>query len=504
MPCIASSVGGLFCKYHEGLLYSDDFTTPLAGRWRVLNDHSGAAGDKWSIVDVGALPYWTETGSTKALRVRHDAADDAVAHMIVNEELVDAYVEDEAGRDKPWFNVRIDVEGTPDIGHFPYDLPAGGMVHRVHNADASFFLAMHRHRCGLFGTWVYEWIYDDSHPGSGAGYLALGPLVNLIDDWWGIKQHVDDGAIVMDQFLPPGWAVGGDHWDVPVFPYDTINGQFGLATQSCASWGYDGYVYFRDFRVFETNYVELRGIPPSPDGAGAEGATIPGYPLPYGKWWFRLTHPSIGVSNQSEHYPARDATETVFPMDHNNQTWQSLEWWFVPVTGGVQGTPVLIDTITPPTGVNGGDVYWLELSEPPAWPPGGDSGVSVQGGCADYEQIWLHAPVLNDYETGFIPGDTHQYARQIKGFGALTIDGDATFVIGRYRGENPPLITKTTTPVDNGDGSYDITVLLSASETSQIGDQDAYHFQLQFTLDDASVVTPNAGLIKGIPFKVNV
>lgn len=130
--------------------------------------------------------------------------------------------------------------------------------------------------------------------------------------------------------------------------------------------------------------------------------------------------------------------------------------------------------------------------------------VSIQGGCADYEAIWLHAPILNDMETGFVSGDTHQFARQVKGFGALTIVGDANFEIVRYRGESPVFIAKTITPFDNGDGSYDFQVMLTEAETASIGDQDAYHYQLRFTLSDGSVVTPNAGLIKGVPFEVVV
>jgi hypothetical protein len=110
--------------------------------------------------------------------------------------------------------------------------------------------------------------------------------------------------------------------------------------------------------------------------------------------------------------------------------------------------------------------------------------------------------VLNDIETGFIPGDTHQYARQIKGFGTLTIVGDVAFEVVRYRGEDPVLIAKTASPFDNGDGSYDISIMLTQANTRLIGDQDAFHFQLRFTLSDGSVVTPNAGLIKGVPFEV--
>lgn len=132
------------------------------------------------------------------------------------------------------------------------------------------------------------------------------------------------------------------------------------------------------------------------------------------------------------------------------------------------------------------------------------SEVSIQGGCADYEQIWLHAPVLNDIETGFIPGDTHEYVRQVKGFGALTIVGDANFEIVRYQGESPVYIAKTITPFDNGDGSYDFQLLLSTAETESIGHADAFHYQLRFTLSDGSTVTPNAGLIKGVPFEVVV
>lgn len=130
--------------------------------------------------------------------------------------------------------------------------------------------------------------------------------------------------------------------------------------------------------------------------------------------------------------------------------------------------------------------------------------VSIQGGCADYEVIWLHAPILNDMETGFIPGDTHQFARQVKGFGALTIVGDAALEIARFVGENPVFIAKTITPFDNGDGSYDFQLMLTEAETASIGYKDAYHYQLRFTLSDGSVTTPNAGLIKGVPFDVVV
>ena len=491
MPCIETGVNGAICKYHEGLIYHDDFTSPLAGRWTVLQDHAGLPADQWSIVDVGTLPVWNLSG-TKALRIRHDLAESAVTMMIINDEAPDLYVLDAAGRDRPWFNVRIDVAGVADPLQFPYDLANAGIMHRIHNANSEYLLGMHIHQCGILSTWVFIYLWDET------GFKEQSQLVNIVNDWWYLKHHVDDGKLIFDQGFAEGWATGGDHWEPSLLPHDTVNGKFGFATKTCSSWTVDGYVYFHGLRVVETNTVEVRGIPAHPDGAGSEGAHVPGHPLAAGSWRFVCTHPSIGVTNNTQTDPADGVSEIVMNLDHNISTWQTDEWYHA------TGIPVLIDSISPTTGVNGGDVYWVGPGDPPAWPPANGGGeVSVQGGCAEYGQIWLYAPILNDYETGFIPGDTHQYARQIRGFGALTITGDVTLVVSRQRGDTP-IITKTSTPFDNGDGSYDVTVSFTTSETTQIGDQDAYHFQLVMTLSDGSVVTPNAGLIKGIPFNVNV
>lgn len=495
MPCIATGVNGLFCKAHEGLLYHEDFSSPLAGRYTVLQDHDGDPADQWSIVDVGAPAGWSLSG-TKALRVRHNLAENAVRMQIVNDEFPDLYVKDSLDRDFPWFEVAIDVAGVADPAQFPYDLANGGFMHRVHDSNSKYFSILHRHRCGLLSTWVYTYIYNDG------GYVENSGLVNLVNDWWRIKHHVDDGYIVSDQLQPAGWSVGSDKWEPSAKPYSGVNGKFGFETSTCASWTVDGYVYFRACRVVETNYVEVRGIPPRPRGGGEEGVLIPGSPLPSGIWMFKVNHPNIGTTNSTETMLANDEDEAIMSFADNTVTWESVQWYYIPylIEGGTLGNAVLIDEIYPGTGVNGGDIYCvlgddscIEVEIP---------DVSIQGGCADYEQIWLHAPILNDYETGFIAGDTHQYVRQIKGFGVLTIAGDVTFEIVRYRGEDPVLISRTSTPFDNGDGSYDISILLTESETQQIGDQDAFHFQLRFTLSDGSVVTPNAGLIKGVPFEV--
>lgn len=502
MPCIETSVlNGILCKYHEGLLYHDDFTSPLAGRYTVVQDHAGDPADKWSIVDVGVLPIWNLSG-TKALRIRHDQAENGTTMFIVNDEFPNPYTLDAAGRDFPWFNVKVDVAGVADPAQFPYDLANGGIAHRIHDSNTKYLVGQHIHQCGIFSTWVFIWLYQQG------SLLAQSQLVNLVNDWWYLKHHIDDNQIILDQGTPSGYTTGGDHWEPVPQPYAGTNGKFGFTTKTCASWTVDGYVYFHGLRIVETNTVEIRGIPPRPDGLGAEGSYVPGYPLAEGVWVFRCDHPGIGVLNTTETTPDAGATEIVMNFEHHIQTWQKVEWWYYPYSipgGPALGTPVLIDEIYPTTGVNGGDVYWIGEGAPPAWPPanGGGGEVSVQGGCAEYGQIWLHQPILNDFETGFIPGDTHQYARQIRGFGALAIDGDVTLVVSRARGQDP-FITKTSTPNDNGDGSYDITVTFTTTETSQIGDQDAFHFQLQFTLDDGSVVSPNAGLIKGIPFNVNI
>lgn len=498
MACIDTGINGLICKGHEGLLYHEDFTSPLAGRYTVLQDYGDPA-DNWQIVDTPAPSYWSLSGS-KALRVRHDQSQDTIRMMIVNDEFPDLYKRDSLDRDFPWMEVAIDVAGVVDPNQFPYDLANGGFMHRVHNANTNHFSIIHRHRCGIFSTWVYTYMFND------AGYVENSGLVNLINDWWRIKHHVDDGYVVSDQLQPSGWSVGSDKWEPITKPYDGINGKFGFATSTCSSWTVDGYVYFRGARIVETNYVTIKNIPPRPRGGGEEGTLqggipIPGSPLPDGIWYFRCDHPNIGVTNETDTNLFNDETELVMSLDDNSVTWRSVQWYYVPyIAPGTLGNAVLLDEIFPTEGVNGGDIYCL--GDDSCTNGGGGGEVSVQGGCAEYEQIWLHAPVLNDLESGFIPGDTHVYARQIKGFGALTITGDATLTIARYRGESPPLLTKTTTPVNNGNGSYDITVTLSAGETAQIGDQDAFHFQLQFTLSDGSVTTPNAGLIKGIPFKV--
>lgn len=497
MPCSDLGINGLLCKAHEGLLYHEDFTSPLAGRYTVVQDYGDPAGN-WQIVDTSAPGYWSLSG-TKALRIRHDLAQSGLIMRIVNDEFPNLYVKDSLNRDYPWFEVAIDVAGVADPDQFPYDLADGGFLHRSHDSDTKHFSIIHRHRCGIFSTWVYTYMFQE------ATYVENSGLVNIINDWWRIKHHIDEGYIVSDQLLPAGWSVGSDKWEPASKPYDGVNGKFGFATSTCSSWTVDGYVYFRGCRIVETNYITVKGIPPRPRGGGEEGAGIPGTPLASGIWLFEVDHPNIGVTNGTETQLINDETEVIMSLDDNSVTWRSVRWWYIPylIEGGTLGNPVLIDEIFPTTGANGGDIY-CATGDDSCLNGGGGGEVSVQGGCADYEQIWLHAPVLNDLETGFIPGDTHQYARQIKGFGALTIDGDVTLAISRYRGEDPVLIEKTSTPNDNGDGSYDITVTFSASETAQIGDQDAYHFQLRFTLDDGSVVTPNAGLIKGTPFKVVV
>jgi len=516
MPCIDdTSLNGNICKYHSGLIYNDDFTQPLAGRYTIEEDHEVPfpevvdPDDQWSIradegYGFGDPTIWHLDGYN-VLRVRHNQIEYAKNMRIVNDENVDLYSLDAAGRDRPWFHYRMDAEGVADPNQFAYDLAYSGMIHRVHDGDdpnEHYLMGLHHHRCGIFSTWVYIFLYADYslYPNP----LVQSGLVNLTDGWWFIKHHVDDDEIIFDQGQPAGWNAGTDELVIGAGspqPYSGINGKFGFVTQTCSSWTVDGYVRFHGLRIVETNYIEVRGIPPLPDGAGAEGSYLSGSPYPAGRWRFRWDHPNIGVTNNSDTYPD-GASEIEVSFENNISTVKTLQWLLEPTDGS---PTIVVDTFDPVIGVNGGDVYWAGEGEPPAWPPGGENpDVSIQGGCADYEQIWLHAPILNDYETGFVPGDTHQYVRQIKGFGTLAIDGDVTFEVARYRGEDPVLITRTSTPFDNSDGSYDISILLTESETQQIGDQDAFHFQLRFTLDDGSVVTPNAGLIKGIPFEVIV
>jgi hypothetical protein len=512
MPCIESSPAGHICKYHSGLIYNDDFTQPLAGRWTIEHDHDKALpevvdpDDQWNIrpdegYGFGAPTLWHLDGYN-VLRVRHDQAETGVNHYIVNDEVPNLYVLDAAGRDYPWFTYRMDAAGVADPDQFAYDLAYSGIVHRIHDNNEKFLLGLHHHRCGIFSTWVFIYMYADysMYPNP----LAQSQLVNLTDNWWFIKHHIDEDEYIFDQGKPAGWSVGTDQMQLPApgsppLPYLGQNGKMGFMTQTCGSWTVDGYVRFHGLRIVETNYIEIRGIPPNPDGTGNEPSWVPGHPLPAGKWRFRWDHPNIGTTNNSDTYTPNDESEITISFDFNISTVKTVQWLFQP-DAGIEST---IDEFDPTIGVNGGDVYWLGPDEPPPWPPGSEvPGVGIQGGCADYEQIWLHAPVLNDIETGFIPGDTHQYARQIKGFGTLTIVGDVAFEVVRYRGEDPVLIAKTASPFDNGDGSYDISIMLTQANTRLIGYQDAFHFQLRFTLSDGSVVTPNAGLIKGVPFEV--
>lgn len=122
--------------------------------------------------------------------------------------------------------------------------------------------------------------------------------------------------------------------------------------------------------------------------------------------------------------------------------------------------------------------------------------MSIPAECAQYQEIWLNKPNLKDYETGFVPGDTHIYSRTLYGIPTGVSAASAEFVIREYAG-GPTILEATPVPFDNGDGSADVTVTLDAATTRLIGAVDARHYQLRVTLSSGVIITANAGIIKG-------
>lgn len=496
--CLHTSTNGYFCKYHEGLLYHDDFTSPLAGRYETIDggNYSFEIVDRPDVAS-GVGPVWHLSG-TKCLRIRYDISEAQMMKKIVNVEFEDIYELDVGGRDFPWIECRTNYEGVEDPDQFGYDLANSGIMHRVSKSDTEWdqwFTLMHAHQCGIFSTWNFDWMFDEDDL-----FVEMSNLMNYCNNWWGLKHHVDSGYILQNQFLPDGWSVGSDRWEPVNKPWDGTNGNFGFGFKGCASWSVDGYVFIHGVRITETEYITINNCP--------EDASAFGYPAyPY---FFKIIHPGVGATNPAgDVYPTgpypQDGVQ--LPMTDHTNTFRYVEIWLDPPIGDpTYPNPVMIDQIEPPTGVNGGDVYWIG-EEPPDFPPngngnGGDDQVSVPGGCAEYFQIWVFAPVLNDIERGFIPGDTHVIARTFKGFG-----GDdptsAELLISTHKDATSPLISITSTPNDNGDDTFDVTFTLTEAQTRSIGYDDALHFQIRLTLTGGDIVTVNAGLIKGDKYELS-
>ncbi len=123
------------------------------------------------------------------------------------------------------------------------------------------------------------------------------------------------------------------------------------------------------------------------------------------------------------------------------------------------------------------------------------SELSIGVNCDDYEVIWLSRPELNDLETDFVAGETHQYARRFKGIPVGTTFPTAQLTVKIDADTITPLVQKSSTPVDNGDGSMDVTITLTSDETLSIGDSDAKVYELLLTDNLGDLVIPNAGLI---------
>ncbi len=132
------------------------------------------------------------------------------------------------------------------------------------------------------------------------------------------------------------------------------------------------------------------------------------------------------------------------------------------------------------------------------------SELSIGVNCDDYEVIWLSRPELNDLETDFVAGETHQYARRFKGIPVGTTFPTAQLTVTVDADTITPLVQKSSTPVDNGDGSMDVTITLTSAETILIGDADAKVFELLLTDNLGDIVIPNAGLILARAARISI
>jgi hypothetical protein len=121
---------------------------------------------------------------------------------------------------------------------------------------------------------------------------------------------------------------------------------------------------------------------------------------------------------------------------------------------------------------------------------------AVGSPCAEYQECWLSRPNLLDFETHFVPGDTHLFARTLFGLATGVTVASATLRILEYE-DGPAIVNDATVVVNIGDGSADLTYQLTQQNTTDIGAFDARPYQLIATLSDGNVYTVNAGIIKG-------
>jgi hypothetical protein len=398
MACLEESTDKYWCKSRNGVLYFDDFSTPLAGRYTVLAD-DGVEG--WEIIDAAdtfngnvSSDWYEQIYGSKILRVRHMVEDCANLWRIRNDEFPDPYKLDSLGRDYPWWSVRLGADAVTPVpvtgfpGGFPYDFAWGGIEHKIQASDNSKrFAAHHMHRCGLFGTWVkiYYWV-------DGAYYPVQAQLVNLCYQFWYAKHHVQSGAfydptteVYFSQGKPAGWSVQTDaRWIAPEDQvYKEDNGSFGFVSQHCCSWNQSSYTMFHGLVVCETNYITIYNIPPNPNGDNA----IPG--LPEGVWRFKMEHPEIGVVNNSDTYTPNDEDTIYISFDDHNYGWEKIQV----LIEGPSGT-TLVSEFAPSNQVNGGDIYCFDpinqnaavtcAQEPTPPTPGGpcecEGGIHVDTG----------------------------------------------------------------------------------------------------------------------------
>jgi hypothetical protein len=396
MACLELSPDGTFCKTRSGVLYLDDFTSALAGRYTILED--GTSGEGWQIVNAvsevvsGVWSDWYETVyGTQALRVRHNVADSGLRLRIQNDEFPDPYVLDSLGRDYPWFSARmgaravspLPVPGYPD--GFPYDWAWGGFEHKIQATPANAINTYHTHQCGFFTTWVFMWYYVDGL------WVTQSQLINLPWNFWYMKHHFTPDEQYFTQGQPGGWSVGSDGWFCPpeFAAYSDVQGKFGFNSAQCGS-GFgstaaDSYLYYHGLVVCETNYITIIHIPPDPRGADA----VPGFSE--GNWMFKMVHPEIGIVNQTPVFPG-GLEEIAISFSDHNFAWEAIEVWIYPDAGTA---PELFTSFAPADYVNGGDIYCFDengtadvtcaVTEPPiVLPPGVvicqcEGGIHVEG-----------------------------------------------------------------------------------------------------------------------------